>query len=149
MMQLHHTCDCFVMPSYGEGWCIPAFNAMGMGKTPICTEVGGINSYLSGGGIFVDSFLEPVFGMNDTFPDLFMGNEDWKQVNISSLRKAMRLIYENKEYRENCSEYGMNKIYDFSYNKIGSLMKEVLEKEISKESFSTNFEDVCNRKNEL
>lgn len=29
---LHHSCDCFVMPSYGEAWCIPAFDAMGLVK---------------------------------------------------------------------------------------------------------------------
>ena len=28
---IHSSCDCFVMPSYGEAWCIPAFDAMGFG----------------------------------------------------------------------------------------------------------------------
>ena len=28
LYRLHSGCDCFVMPSYGEAWCIPAFDAM-------------------------------------------------------------------------------------------------------------------------
>ena len=44
MMRFHKTMDCFVMPSYGEAWCLPAFDAMAMGSTPICTNVGGIAS---------------------------------------------------------------------------------------------------------
>ena len=46
IMRLHHTCDCFVMPSHGEAWCIPAFDAMAMGKTPICTNIGGPTDFL-------------------------------------------------------------------------------------------------------
>src|SRR5690606_13575351 len=36
IMQLHTTGDCYVSASYGEGWNMPAFDAMAMGKTPIC-----------------------------------------------------------------------------------------------------------------
>ena len=39
LLSLMNQCHCFVMPSYGEAWCIPAFDAMGFGKTPICTDV--------------------------------------------------------------------------------------------------------------
>jgi glycosyltransferase involved in cell wall biosynthesis len=46
IMQLHHTCHCYVSPSYGEGWNIPAFDAMAMGKTPICTNQGGPVAFL-------------------------------------------------------------------------------------------------------
>lgn len=46
IMQLHHTCDCYVSPSYGEGWNMPAFDAMAMGKTPICTDAGGPVDFL-------------------------------------------------------------------------------------------------------
>ena len=50
MMRFHRTMDCFVMPSYGEAWCLPAFDAMAMGSTPICTNVGGMSDFLSDGG---------------------------------------------------------------------------------------------------
>lgn len=46
VMRLHSMCHCFVMPSYGEAWCLPAFDAMAMGKTPICTDVGAMSEFL-------------------------------------------------------------------------------------------------------
>jgi len=46
LMRLHATCDCYVSPSYGEGWNMPAFDAMAMGKTPICTKQGGPTDFL-------------------------------------------------------------------------------------------------------
>ena len=65
MHGLHVACDCFVMPSYGEAWCIPAFDAMGFGKTPICTDTGGMTDFIGkgdeAGGILVKGSKEPVF----------------------------------------------------------------------------------------
>ena len=44
---LHNYSDCFVCPSHGEAWSIPSFDAMCLGKTPICSNVGGPKDFIS------------------------------------------------------------------------------------------------------
>ena len=34
------------MPSHGEAWCIPAFEAMLFGNTPICSNDGGPKDFI-------------------------------------------------------------------------------------------------------
>lgn len=165
IMQLHSMCSCYVSPSYGEGWNMPAFDAMAMGKTPICTDQGGPVDFLiwsessiknedgsftkdprpiggkpnpivnrygslhpSKAGWLVESQLEPVFGMKDnTFPDLYVGNEEWSSINISKLRMAMREAFENDQERKKRAEIGIERAYDFSHINVGMIMKDLLD----------------------
>lgn len=127
MMKLHATCDCFVQPSYGEAWSIPAFDAMGMGKTPIVTACTGFLDYMSEDcGWLVECREEPVFGVNDTFEDLFVGTETWSSVDVPHLRRCMRDAFANRQKREEKAMNGISRAYDFSYEAVGPLMRETL-----------------------
>ena len=131
MMRFHRTMDCFVMPSYGEAWCLPAFDAMAMGSTPICTNVGGMSDFLSdGGGILVDGVLEPAFGMTETFQDLYTGREDCVSVDVRKLQKAMRRMYylastSDSKYT-NLQRQGREIANKYSYENVGNKIKEAL-----------------------
>lgn len=128
LYRLHTTCDCFVSASYGEAWALPAFDALGFGKTPIVTNWGGFKEYINNDtGWLVDCVQEQVFGINDSADNLYTGRETWASVSISHLRKCMREAYTNKVLREQKAELGMEKVYDFSYNKVGSLIRKELE----------------------
>ena len=141
---IHSSCDCFVMPSYGEAWCIPAFDAMGFGKTPICTDVGGMRDFIehavvdpktlqrswTRGGILVSGRLEPVSGMTETFQDIFTAREDWVSINIKELQHTMRQVYEwhkesNPEY-SSMKQKGLLQAFEYSHQKIGTKIKELL-----------------------
>ena len=125
MMGIHQHADCFVMPSYGEAWCIPAFNAMGMGNTPIVNAVGGMIDYIDDSvGFLIPNRPEPVIGMTNTFMDIYTGSEDWWAVDINEMKKAMRFAYENN--LKSKSEEGFNRAFDYSYHSIGLAMKEAL-----------------------
>lgn len=127
MGQLHSSCDCFVMPSYGEAWCIPGFDAMGFGKTPIVSTNTGFLDYIDDSvGWLIPCQPAPVFGVDDTFSELYTGHEHWQVPNIMELRRAMREAFENRSLREQKALEGMGRIYDFSYEKIGGKMKEEL-----------------------
>ncbi len=131
MMRFHKTMDCFVMPSYGEAWCLPAFDAMAMGNTPICTNVGGMSDFLSdGGGILVDGTLEPAFGMTETFQDLHTGREDCVSVDVRKLQKAMRRMYYlssiSDEKYVDLQKQGRTIAEKYCYNTIGNKIKEAL-----------------------
>ena len=133
IMCLHQACDCFVMPSYGEAWCIPAFDAMGFGNTPICTDVGGMADFMNKGeGILVSSREEPVFGMIDTFNDLYTAKENWQSIDPIGLQKAMRYVYDlynndTTDAHNKMKEKGKNRVEEYSHENIGSLMRTLLE----------------------
>jgi len=127
MMRLHASCDCFVMPSYGEAWSIPCFDAMGFGKTPICTNIGGMSDFIGNAGFLIEGRQEPVYGMLNTFPYLFTAEEEWCSIDISELKKVMRHVYENRESLEEMRNLGAKNAYDYSYPKIGALMKKLIE----------------------
>jgi glycosyltransferase involved in cell wall biosynthesis len=143
MMRLHATCDCFVMPSYGEAWCIPAFDAMGMGKTPICSDIGGMRDFIvvpnghedgfeveyKKAGWLVPVRQEPCFGMNTdgVLDDLYMGNEAWWHVDVDALRRRMRVAYEDKEKKRERADIGIDRAYDFSYLEVGKKMRGLLD----------------------
>ena len=131
IMGLHASCDCYVSPSYGEAWNIPAFDAMAMGKTPICTNIGGPSDYLDAGkedaGWLIPWKKEPVFGMEGTFDDLYVGNEDWAAIDIYRLRLAMRAAFEDKELREQKAEAGIARANDYSQQAVGMIMKGLLD----------------------
>ena len=132
MLSLHATCDCFVMPSYGEAWCIPAFDAMGFGNTPICSDVGGPLEFLKdGGGFLVPTKKEPVFGMLETFTDIYTGHENWWGVDIRALQKQMRHVFEmwkndQVAYLET-KKQGRLSAEQYSYKNVGLLIKKELE----------------------
>lgn len=127
MMRLHASMDCYVSPSFGEAWGIPAFDAMAMGKTPIVTAWGGYTEYVTNdSGWLIPYRMSPVFGMTETFQDLYTGHEQWADIDVLALCKAMREAYENKELRENKAEEGMDLSYNFSYEKVGEMMMGLL-----------------------
>ncbi len=127
LLRLHNTCDCFISTSHGEAWCIPSFEAMAFGKTPIVTNWSGFRQYMTENtGWLVNYKLEQVFGADGTFDDLYTGREEWAAVDIKHLRKCMREAYENHALRASKSEAGIQQAYSFTHNVVGSLMKESL-----------------------
>ena len=133
--RIHQSCHCFVMPSYGEAWCIPAFDAMGFGKTPICTNVGGMTDFIDDGGVLVEGRLEPVKGALDTLSDLFTGKEEWISINVQALRLEMRRMYESYKLGADdpqpdsyfhISSRGLNNAIKYSYENIGKRIEEAL-----------------------
>ena len=125
IMRIHSTCDCFVAPSFGEAWCIPAFDAMCMGNTPIVNDCTGLREFVNdSNGWLVPNTPEPVFGMIQGFSDLYVGNEDWWGIHIGALRRCMREAYAND--REDKRMACFNRREEFSYGNIGQKMKELL-----------------------
>ena len=124
---IHESCDCFVMPSYGEAWCIPAFDAMGFGNTPICTNVGGMADFVGHAGFLIEGRLEPVRDMTETFADLFTGNENWLSIDELELMKVMRHVYENKDELSRMRQEGLEQAQKYCHKNIGDLMKGLLD----------------------
>lgn len=128
MMKIHATGDCYVAPSFGEAWNIPAFTAMGFGNTPICAEVGGPKDYLKGSSNFLKGSWEPVFGMTETFADICTGRENWFNVSVLHLQKQMRKAYERRpEILSMLQTQDFSRLKEYSYETVGNRMKELLD----------------------
>ncbi len=131
IMRLHKTCDCFVLPSYGEAWCIPGFEAMAMGNPTIMTDFGGPHDYIKNfeNGVLISGRPEPAFMKPEEvpLPDIWKGNESWYSVDIYELMKQMRYVYENKDCRERISSNGIDTSLQYSFQNVGKAMKGIIE----------------------
>jgi glycosyltransferase involved in cell wall biosynthesis len=127
ILRLHASCDTMIAPSRGEGFNIPAFESMAMGTPTIVTQWGGFKEYAQG-CLPIRAIEEPVFGMQYPVAEMYTGREMWGVPDLMDLRNAMRSVYQNENLRTALSRLGRQTAQDFSYNKIGSLMKEVIER---------------------
>lgn len=124
---IHKGCDVFVSSSHGEGWNIPAFDALAFGKTPIVTGWSSHAEFVSKeNGWLADFTIENCFGNQDFPGSLYSSKQRWAQVSIGSLRACMREAYENRVLREEKSDNGFDAIERFSYENVGLLIKKVL-----------------------
>ena len=130
ILRLHQSCDCFVLPSYGEAWGIPAYEAMAMGNFVIASKTGAMLDYIEHGvnGFLVDGSMEPVFGQKETFEEFGTSREKWFNISVTDLMAKMREAYEldrkkDDTIRENAHKHA--KVYD--YEIVGNVMKELLD----------------------
>ena len=125
---LHHSCDCFVGPSHGEGWSIPAFEAMCYGKTPICSNEGGTKEFIDinnkNTGWLINGIYDICNHSDPAFPELFTGREEWFHPSESEIKKAMRYYYNNKNSINRID--GINYASQFSYENVGKIIKDTL-----------------------
>lgn len=120
MCRLHNTCDCFVMPSHGEAWCIPAMDAAGFGKQPIVTGDTGTTEFINHNtGWVVPAANFPVLGVDRPIDYLYRGREGWLNISIPLLRQAMREAFNG--FRKQ----GIN-IEEYSYKAIAEQINESL-----------------------
>jgi glycosyltransferase involved in cell wall biosynthesis len=125
---LHNSCDCFIAPSHGEGWSIPAFDAMRYGKTPICSNEGGPRDFIDRNNPSTGTLINGIYGIcnhsDPAFMDIFTGREEWFIPSESEIKKSMRYYYQN---RLNIDRNAGPKMSEkFSYQNIGNLIKGLL-----------------------
>lgn len=120
LLSLMNQCHVFVCTSHGEACCIPAMEAMALGKRCIWTDGIGIDDY--GMGSRVKSYNEPCSHLGAPLPNLYTAKDRWKQVDICDLICKMQNII-NTEYDPLAISEHM-KSYDIK--KIGKLIKEAL-----------------------
>lgn len=123
ILDMHYTCDCFVCPSRGEGFCLPIMDALYYNKPVLCTD----NTYpVSIFGDFVDpidSVETPVDSKNPPLPHIYTANETWYEIDVLKLQSKMREEYENR-WPIRSREYI---IENFSTSNIANKMKEALD----------------------
>lgn len=130
--RLYKTSDCYVLPSRGEGWGIPHFDALGHGLPTIATNWGGPTEFITPEcGWLVDYNMTPVCDMPHPFSYLYTAKEKWAEPHIDSLMHSMRSAYDLWRTRKK-SEWSDMKLAaklrarEFSYDKVGKQMYDVI-----------------------
>lgn len=126
--RFHKTFDCFVSAHRGEGWGVPQMEAMLMGKPIISTNCGGIHEYLKDGenALLIPYVLKQV--ENTRNKQWYTDDQEWADIDIQELRKAMRLMYTNEKKRKEIAKKGQESVKElFSLKAVGEQMKNRLE----------------------
>lgn len=129
LLALHNACDCLVMPSFGEAWCAPAFDAMALSNIVIAGNFGGPKDYITheSNGLLVNGSMEPVFGETEAFPGFGSSRELEFDISVSDLQKQMRRAYHLTHVeRNNMSTQAACIANTHSYAAIGHAMKVLL-----------------------
>jgi len=98
MPALYRRANCFVLPTRGEGWNMPAIEAMATGLPVISTAWSGQMEFLQPAGAYLIEVekLEPV-PVQGIANDLVYGGALWARPSASHLRRLMRYVFENRE----------------------------------------------------
>lgn len=129
LLRLHASCDCFVMPSFGEAWCAPLLDAMAMSNLVIASATGGPKDYIVDGtnGFLVDGTMEPIFGENEGVADMGTAREIEFDISISDLQRKMRHVYHmNHAEKMSIKNQAARIATTHSYAQIGNKMKGAL-----------------------
>lgn len=130
MPSLYTMADCFVLPTRGEGWGLPIFEALACGLPVITTGYGAPFETLR------NEAGEPLPGVhfidyNDSIseePYVYIEGKTWAEPNLQHLRKLMRQVYKNraieKQKAKRSSKYIREK---FSWYMCSKAVKERLE----------------------
>jgi glycosyltransferase involved in cell wall biosynthesis len=124
MYKFHQTFDCFVSTHRGEGWGIPQMEALIMGKPVISTNLGGIHEWLVDKA---DAFLLPYTLIpvnNSRSPEWYTNDQQWGDVKVDDIRKALRFVFDNQKEAESVGNNGRQIVEGlFNLEKVGGLMR--------------------------
>lgn len=56
LLQLYNACDCFVFPSFYEGFGLPALEAMACGRAVVCSDASALPEVVDGAAILFDPY---------------------------------------------------------------------------------------------
>lgn len=133
LLRLHNSCDCFVMPSSGESWCMPVADALGFGKPVLVVENTGPIDMLPEDpstkyALTISSHKEIVTVEHTPLEDLYTGCETWYKPSQLDLQKKMRAMYTlwKTPRLERISELCAESVFKFSEKNVAKLIGETL-----------------------
>ncbi|MDD2402026.1 MAG: glycosyltransferase [Clostridia bacterium] len=111
MPSLYRGVNCFVLATHGEGWNMPAFEALACGVPVITTNWSAHADYLNDGIAYLIEIegIKPIPAYGLSVDEIYLGNR-WAQPSMEHLRSLMRSVYENYEQAKRKANKGMKMI---------------------------------------
>lgn len=120
ILALHKIGNCYVSPHRAEGWGVPLFEAMSMGKPTIGTGFGGNTEFMNNENSYLlDYQITPVIGMPWK---LYNGKDTWAEPNIGQLKQYMRKVYTDYEEAKEKGQRAKEDMLNYSWQAIGQKM---------------------------
>jgi hypothetical protein len=136
---LHKAGEVYVCSSRGEGFCIPAFDAVGHGNNLITNNKSGLEDWVRPEYAMVyNSLVTNVYDQPHPDPTMFTGVERWFEPSVAEMSHLMRIYHLLKrksqegadpevttKWQEIMSmrENGRNFVKDFDYTNVSSKIK--------------------------
>jgi len=122
---LHQHSNCFIMPSAGESWSKPTFDALGFGNTPIVTAGIGPNDYVTKKtGYLIESIENQCMVSDNPLPYLYTGSQTWREPSLFSLRQQMRKAF--KQNRTKKIDAAESVVKRYSYENVGQEIERII-----------------------
>ena len=147
--RIHQAGHCFVLPSHGESWCIPAHDAMLCGNPVIASRWGSFPDLMAQhaswdgesqtfecpdevlGGHLVSGHLTPCFSPDGGFPDLYTGDERWFEPDLDHLGVLMQSVHLTRRaeplYWADKRRDAQARAEEFSREVVGQMIRKALE----------------------
>ena len=127
LLSLYKACDAFVLPTHGEGWGRPFFEAMLLEMPVIGTNWSGHTEFMNERNSFLIQVERFTHIQNSDFP-LFNGHY-WAQPSVADLQRKMRYVYSHPEAAKEIGQKARSDLLK-NYN-LGEIAERV-KKEINK-----------------
>ncbi len=118
MAGLYKACDCFVLPTRGEGWGRPFMEAMAMGIPVVGTRWGGHLDFMNDSNSYLIDCDIVNIPREGTYEISSFKNKKWANPSVSHLRRLLRRIYENRSEANDTGLKGRNHIINNFDSKI-------------------------------
>ena len=112
LLQLYNACDCFVFPSFYEGFGLPILEAMACGRAVACSNTSAMPEVADGAGLLFDPYR------------------------VEEITRAMRDVLLNGELRGRMERLGVQRAAHFTWKKSARATLDVY-KEIVHSSYGT------------
>lgn len=131
LIGIHKECDCFIMPSSGEGFCMPAFDALGFGSAIITNKNSSVAEYVTNNlnGYLVDSYKSPAIASDRTLDYIYTGKDYWYEVDLLGLQKAMRYAFNLNQHPNKKKDRAIDNkltLNKYSYSVVANNINDIL-----------------------
>lgn len=131
--RLYATADCYCLPSRGEGWSVPHFDALGFGLPAIATKGTGPEEFITGDcGWLVNSHLSPCVDMPHPHDFMYTAKDNWNEPEVCDIKRCMREAYtlwthrnERPTWNDMCLA-AKNKVLSFDNSVVGPQVRNVI-----------------------
>lgn len=131
--RLYRTADCYCLPSRGEGWGVPHFDALGFGLPAIAVKGTGPEEFITNEcGWLVNSHPSPCVDMPHPHDFMYTAKDNWREPQVGDLKRCMREAYEMWTRRENTPDWdnkciaAATRVKDFDAAVIGPKLRDTI-----------------------